>query len=393
MPNFNNVWWEDVGIMKLTDEFDENGSQTGLPVMLMAVGVISFIVLLVVIVTAVNQTPRHQSSQTQRQQTADTQAGVQQTTEKPADTGQSTLTSDQLDFWDMYKDDNEPKHGSEPTVSASSYEQKAQRILEEEKEQEPDLSEGGIKTKVVLPDGSEQWVMINAYIPKHNYDFLGLVYQEPVMKYYDNGTNIAHLGVHLNQDSGKVSFYQLKSAGAEYVILRTGMRGYQNGQLSVDESLEAYLQDARDAGLEVGLSFYSQAATEEEAVEEANLLLSLIGEHKVTYPIVFDMELVSNDTSRIEKLGKMTLTGIADAFCRTIREAGYTPMIHGDKYWLLRRIDLTKLSDYDIWLSQEAEIPDYPYKFSMWEYTRKGRIQGIDGDAALSISFIDYKMR
>lgn len=384
--------------MKLTDEFDEGGRQAGLPVMLMAVGVISFIVLLIVLVTAVNQKPKKSSSNADRQEISDMQGNVQETTEQAAgedmaDLYSSTLTSDQLDFWDMYKDDNEPKHESSPTVSGSSYEEKAQRILEEEANKEPDLSEGGIKTKVILPDGSEQWVMINAYIPKNTYDFLGLVYQDPIMKYYENSTNIGHVGIHLNQNSGRVSFSKLKSAGVEFVILRAGMRGYQNGQLSFDENLEEYLQDAQNAGMEVGFSFYSQAATQEEAIEEAQMLLSLIGERSVTYPIVFDMELVSNDTSRIDKLSKMTLTGIADAFCRTIKEAGYTPMIYGDKYWLLRRIDLTKLSNYDIWLSQEEEIPDYPYKFSMWEYTRKGQIQGIDGDAALSISFIDYKMR
>lgn len=68
-------------------------------------------------------------------------------------------------------------------------------------------------------------------------------------------------------------------------------------------------------------------------------------------------------------------------------------MIYGDKYWLLRRLDLTKLSAYDIWLSQEEETPDYPYRFAMWEYTKSGEIKGVEGEAALSISFIDYTMR
>ncbi|MBR1692619.1 MAG: hypothetical protein IJ711_07580 [Lachnospiraceae bacterium] len=381
--------------MRLTDDFEDNGNQTGLPVAFMAVGVMSFMLLVVIVVMAVNHKPRRhaadQASQAQQQAlTEDTQTAQQ---DDNFGIGDSTLTSDQLDFWDMYKEDNEPRHGSEPTVSASSYEQKAQQILEEEQQQEPDLSEGGIKTKVDLPDGGEQWVMINAYIPKHNYDFVGLVYQEPVMRYYENGTNISHLGIHLNKSSGKVNFSRLKSAGVEYAIIRVGMRGYQNGQLSIDDSFETYLEEAQKAGLQVGLSFYSQAVTEEEAAEEANLLLECIGERQITYPIVFDMELVTNDTSRVQLQSKIVLTGIADAFCRTIRDAGYTPMIYGNKYWLLRRIDLTKLGDYDIWLSQEADVPDYPYKFAMWEYTREGEIQGVDGDAALSISFIDYTMR
>lgn len=379
--------------MRLTDEFNDNESQTGLPVAFMLVGVMSFIVLILVVVLMANSKPKRNTEYLEAMSRQEETVQSEQTEEITDDLeiGQSTLTSDQLDFWNMYKDDEEEVRQSIPTVSASSFEQKEQELLEQE--QGPDLSEGGIKTRVELPDGSEQWVMINAYIEKHKYDFVGLVYQEPVMKYYENGTNISHMGVHINKSSGDVNFKKLKEAGVEYVIIRLGMRGYQNGALSIDERYEEYITKAKEAGLEIGLSFYSQAITPEEATEEANTILSYIGENKITYPIVFDMETISNDTSRIETLSKISVTQIASAFCETIKNAGYSPMVYGNKYWLLRRMDLTKLSDYDIWLSQEEDTPDYPYKFAMWEYTKNGKIDGIEGEASLSISFIDYTMR
>ena len=375
--------------MRLTDDFEQNNSQTGLPVVFMAVGGMSFIFLVLMVVLLVNQKPGRQKP------SVDTLQVQSETEEAQSDldrlgVGKSTLTSDQLDFWNMYKDDNGGRE-TISTVSGSSFEAKEKALNEQEAG--PDLSEGGIKTKVTLPDGTEQWVMINAYIQKHNYDFVGLVYQEPVMKYYDKGKVASRLGVNLNRNSGEVDFEKLKSAGVEFVMIRFGARGYQNGQISIDDKYAAYVKEAREAGLEVGLSFYSQAVTKEEAVEEANTVLSSISANSISYPIVFDMEMVSNDTSRIETLSKVTLTGIADSFCKTIKDAGYSPMIYGNKYWLLRKIDLTKLGSYDIWLSQEEDIPDYPYRFSMWEYTREGLIDGVSGDASLSISFIDYTMR
>ena len=375
--------------MRLTDDFEENNNQTGLPVVFMAVGVMSFIFLLFIVVLVVNQKPGRHKAAVETVQTENEVADAQSDLDS-LELGKSTLTSDQLDFWNMYKED---KDGRETinTVSGSSLEEKEKALKEQE--EGPDLSEGGTKTKVTLPDGTEQWVMINAYIPKHSYDFVGLVYQEPVMKYYDKGNAISHLGVNLNRNSGDVNFEKLKSAGVEFVMIRFGARGYQNGQISIDDKYATYVQEAREAGLEVGLTFYSQAVTQEEAVEEANTVLGSISANSISYPIVFDMELVSNDTARIDTLSKMTLTNIADAFCKTIKDAGYSPMIYGNKYWLLRKIDLTKLSSYDIWLSQEEDVPDYPYKFSMWEYTREGQIDGISGDASLSISFIDYTMR
>lgn len=375
--------------MRLTDDFEENNNQTGLPVVFMAVGVMSFIFLLFIVVLVVNQKPGRHKAAVETVQTENEVADAQSDLDS-LELGKSTLTSDQLDFWNMYKED---KDGRETinTVSGSSLEEKEKALKEQE--EGPDLSEGGTKTKVTLPDGTEQWVMINAYIPKHSYDFVGLVYQEPVMKYYDKGNAISHLGVNLNRNSGDVNFEKLKSAGVEFVMIRFGARGYQNGQISIDDKYATYVQEAREAGLEVGLTFYSQAVTQEEAVEEANTVLGSISANSISYPIVFDMELVSNDTARIDTLSKMTLTNIADAFCKTIKDAGYSPIIYGNKYWLLRKIDLTKLSSYDIWLSQEEDVPDYPYKFSMWEYTREGQIDGISGDASLSISFIDYTMR
>lgn len=380
--------------MKLTDEFDDN-SQAGIPVVFMAIGVMSFILLILLVVFAVNKKPQKNSAPADNQNiTAEDEVADASEEMSVADElgiGQSTLTSDQLDFWDMYKEDDEKKYEPKPTVSGSSYEEREKALLEEENG--PDLSEGGIKTKVILPDGSEQWVMINSYIAKHNYDFVGLVYQEPAMKYYENGTAVSHLGIHLDKSSGDVDFAKLKKEGIEYVIIRLGARGYQNGAISIDDKYAQYIADAQAEGLEVGLSFYSQAITAAEAVEEANTVLTYIGENKITYPIVFDMEVVSNDMSRVGTQSKMTLTGVADAFCQTIKNAGFTPMIYGDKYWLLRRLDLTKLSAYDIWLSQEEETPDYPYRFAMWEYTKSGEIKGVEGEAALSISFIDYTMR
>ena len=136
-----------------------------------------------------------------------------------------------------------------------------------------------------------------------------------------------------------------------------------------------------------------EEVVEAEAVEEANFVISKIGEHKITYPIAFDMEFIANDNSRIETLTRNEKTNIALAFLNRIEEAGYTGMLYGNKEWLLKRIDLSKFEKYDIWLSQEEDIPDYPYTYSMWQYTRQGEVYGIDGYVDLNISFIDYSAR
>ena len=102
------------------------------------------------------------------------------------------------------------------------------------------------------------------------------------------------------------------------------------------------------------------------------------------------MEFVENDNSRIEPLSKADKTNIAIAYMDKISNAGYRPMLYGNKEWLIKEVDLTKLSGYEVWLSQPGDLPDYPYKFSMWQYSTSGKINGITGDADLNICFLDY---
>ena len=105
------------------------------------------------------------------------------------------------------------------------------------------------------------------------------------------------------------------------------------------------------------------------------------------------MEYVKNDTARVQGLSKDDKTKVATAFLEEIKAAGFKTMIYGDKEWMIRKLDLSRLIEYDVWLSQEADTPDYPYKFTMWEYTKSAKMDGMEEPAALSICFIDYKAK
>ena len=99
---------------------------------------------------------------------------------------------------------------------------------------------------------------------------------------------------------------------------------------------------------------------------------------------------MENDTARTEILTKAEKTDIAKAFLDTIAESGRKTMIYGNKEWLIKEIDMSKLTAYDVWLSQAADIPDYPYKFSMWQYDFEGSVDGIVGYVNMNISFINF---
>ena len=288
----------------------------------------------------------------------------------------STLLPEDLDFWDKYppKEPEEPSEETPPPQEAV----------------ENDPATDGKHTLVQYSNGKEEWVLISPYLPKHEYDFTRLVCQSDLMKYYVDGRQTSYVGVDISKVQDYVDFVKVKKSGINFVMLRAGARGYGTGQLIVDDYFNDNLKRATDAGLEVGVYFFSQAITKEEAVEEANMVLENLGEYRISYPIAFDMEFIENDQARIDSLSKADKTAIAKAFLDTIAAAGYKTMLYGNKEWLIKEIDMSKLTAYDVWLSQLTDVPDYPYQFTMWQYSTQGSVDGIAGAVNMNISFIDY---
>ena len=369
--------------MRLHDDYDhDEGKNGGVPVGIAATVIVA-IMALVLVVVFMNNGKNNKKSSPEQKQTLSTEEQTEESEEdvKSEYISGSTLTADDLDIWDMY-----PEEESEVASAEKKEEKETEEIIE-------DPAEDGKHTKITYADGSEEWVLISPYLTKNTYDFTNLVSQSNIMKYYENGKKVSFVGVDVSRYQDYIDFDSLKSDEVDYVMIRVGARGYSTGQITLDENFHDNVTRAKEAGLDVGVYFFSQAITEEEAVEEANFVLDNIKDYEIDYPVAFRMENVSNDKARIDELGKNDKTLMARTFLNTVKDAGYVPMVYGTKEWLIKDVDLSKLSEYDIWLSQNSDIPDYPYRFSMWQYSNKGGIAGIPGNADLNISFIDYSAR
>jgi len=352
------------------DEEEKSGLS---PSVVMTTILVSFFVLLVlVIVWMLNLEPEKQPVKTTQDTVADDSAAAPT---ESVTIGNSDLTPDEFDFWEMY-----PEVTKEPLP---------EDVVEESVEVH-DPSTDGKHTLVVNRDGEQEWVLISPYLPKNDYDFTKLVCQDGLMKYYENGKQTSFVGVDVSKYQDYIDFPKLKKAGVDYCMIRLGVRGYGTGQLSIDDYYTENMKRATDAGLEIGVYFTSQAISEEEAVEEANTVIENLKDYQISYPVAIDMGYVENDTARIEKLSKAEKTKVIKKFMETIKAAGYLPMIRGDKEWFIKSIDLSKLTEYDMWLRQEQDIPDYPYQFTMWQYSTTTIVDGISGQANVNISFVDY---
>lgn len=383
---------------------DDERRPMGFSVVYTMIGVSAFVLIMLVAVMSSNKKENQRSSYAQnvQQQQEEQLSAPKEETETEIEP-ERKLRAEDLDFWDMYPVSEEDEAGYDNNTASASDKSNAtpesgkpNPVSEEKKDPfQDDPSMDGKHTLVKSADGTEEWVLISPYLKKNTYDFTNLSESANLLKYTDGGRKISKVGVNISKHSGAVNFKSIKSAGIDYVMLRLGARGYSTGQISLDDNFVENIEAAIEAGLDIGIYFYSQAISQEEATQEANFVIQNVEPYKahINYPIAFDMEIVNNDRARIDGLSRDDKTTIATTFLSGVQAAGYIPMIYGNKEWLIKNIDLTKVQDYDVWLSDDADIPDYPYLFTMWQYTNTGVLNGVTGDASLNICFVSYSDR
>ena len=194
-------------------------------------------------------------------------------------------------------------------------------------------------------------------------------------------------GIDVSYYQGNIDWKKVKASGIEFAMIRLGYRGYgQEGKLMEDKMAFENIQGALDAGLQVGIYFFSQAITVEEAVEEAEFVLERIEGYDITMPVVFDWEYISEE-ARTAKMDRRTLTDCYKAFCDKIAEAGYTPMAYFNTYQSRQLMYLHELEEYPFWLALYSDRMTFPYRFEMWQYTDSGTVPGIEGKVDINLFF------
>ncbi|MCI5688212.1 glycoside hydrolase family 25 protein [Anaerovoracaceae bacterium 42-11] len=233
--------------------------------------------------------------------------------------------------------------------------------------------------------GSYDGLGLPRFVKEHDYQMSSISKHKGRLSYEDeNYETVA--GIDVSYYQKEIDWKKVKKDGFDFAMIRLGYRGYEHGNLELDSRFKENLSGAKKADIHVGVYFFSQAVTVEEAVEEAKYVIRHIRGRGVTYPVVFDMEPISG-AHRIDDLTVLDKTEIADAFCQIIERNGYTPMIYGNPTWLSENLDLRYLTRYDIWLAHYTDETDYPGEFKFWQYTDSGKVKGIKGKVDLNLMF------
>lgn len=197
----------------------------------------------------------------------------------------------------------------------------------------------------------------------------------------------ATLGIDVSKWQGEIDWDKVKNAGIDFAIIRCGYRGSVTGSLVEDPRFLENIKGASASGLKVGVYFFTQAITEVEAVEEASMVVSLLGDFKPDYPVFIDTEGAGGE-GRADGLDAQTRTTVCEAFCRTIENAGFTAGVYASRNWYNNKLDTSELENYVIWLAEYRSAPLYQGYYRMWQYTSKGKVDGIKGNVDMNISYM-----
>ena len=199
----------------------------------------------------------------------------------------------------------------------------------------------------------------------------------------DGALNRTARGIDVSKFQGSIDWNAVKNDGITFAIIRCGYRGYGSGALVEDSTYRRNIQGAINAGLKVGVYFYSQAVNEQEAVEEASMVLSLVSGYSLPLGVYYDTESVSG--GRANALSAAERTACAVAFCETIRGAGYRAGVYSYASWFYNALNFANISKYNIWIAQYRDKLSFSYKYNIWQYTGSGRVNGISKPVDMNI--------
>ena len=232
------------------------------------------------------------------------------------------------------------------------------------------------------------------YVNQEGHCLTGLQRVDGKWHYFaPDGTRARALGVDVSYYNEDVDWRAVRSQGIDFAIVRVGGRGWTYGLIYGDARCGQYLHNAREAGLKVGVYFYSTAGSEREAAEEARAVLSFLGGEELDLPVFVDLEESGEyPNGRADRLSREERTRIALAFCRVIEAGGYETGIYSGHYYFNTNLYRVRFGERMIWVanyseSERGRVPALGGGYDIWQFTDRGKVKGITGHTDMNVMF------
>ena len=196
-------------------------------------------------------------------------------------------------------------------------------------------------------------------------------------------------GIDVSEHQGRIDWEAVKASGIDFAILRVGFAAPSFGG-RVDYQFNRNISECERLGIPYGVYIYSYAWNDQQAADEAALVISCLAGHNPRLPVYYDLE----DNSIIANGRQAGIASRAQVFCNSISAAGFKPGIYANLNWFNNILtdSVFKSSAWDHWIAQYNWRCDYTGKYGFWQYASDGRVPGISGNVDMNYAYVDVSL-
>jgi GH25 family lysozyme M1 (1,4-beta-N-acetylmuramidase) len=199
--------------------------------------------------------------------------------------------------------------------------------------------------------------------------------------------------IDVSRYQGKITldgWRKVKAAGYKGAMLKTVSTNRKLSKradgLYIDPTFETNYRNAKAAGLDVGVYYYTYATSEAMADAELALVREAVRGKALTMPVCVDVE-----ENKLKPMSTLDLTNLTAYALEQVERMGFYAQLYtytGYKY----ELDMARLSSrWDVWLADyTGETPNVTFNYNAHQHTSKGSVPGITGNVDLNVTTLNY---
>lgn len=196
-------------------------------------------------------------------------------------------------------------------------------------------------------------------------------------------------GIDVSEHQGRIDWDAVKASGIDFAILRVGFGAPSFGG-RVDYQFNRNISECERLGIPYGVYVYSYAFDNQQAADEASMVIDCLSGHNPRLPVYYDLE----DKTIIADGRQSGIASRAQTFCNKISSAGYKPGIYANLNWFNNILTdpVFKSGSWDHWIAQYNTQCHYTASYSFWQYTSRGKVSGISGNVDMNYAYVDVSL-
>lgn len=198
--------------------------------------------------------------------------------------------------------------------------------------------------------------------------------------------------IDVSRYQGAIDWAQVAAAGYKGVMLKTVSTNHKLSKradgLYIDPTFEDNYRNAKAAGLDVGVYYYTYATNKDMVNAELSLLRQAVYGKELTLPVAVDVE-----DNRLGNLDKQSLTDLTAYALHEVEQLGFYAQLY--TYTSFAKAHLfvggAALHPYDVWLADyTGKTPNVAFNYNAHQHTSKGAVPGISGNVDLNVTTLNY---